>query len=455
MDPVILARIQFGLNICFHYIFPQISIGLGLFLVLTEGCYLWTKNPVYERITKFWVKIFALVFAIGVATGLVMVFAFGNNWSHFSRYVGDVFGSILGAEGIFAFFLESGFLGLLLFGWNRVSPKVHFFATCMVAFGAHFSGVWIVIANSWMQTPAGHEIVDAGGFTHAIIQNFWAVLTNPSSMDRLIHVMIGCWLSGAFFVISVSAYYALKKRHLDFARVSLKFGLIIGTTCVLLQLLSGDSTARGVSQNQPVKFASLEGVYKTQEYTGIYLFGVVNPRDKTVTGVQVPAMLSFLTYRNFKQAVPGLDQFSSDLWPNVSVVFQTYHGMIATWVLMFIGVVFGVIAWFRKKVLSSTWTLRYLVISVLFPQIGNQLGWCTAEIGRQPWVVQGLLKTQDAVSPNVSAEKILFSLVLYSFIYFLLFCLFIYLLNHKIQQGPDDGVDESEYRNQMLALQEF
>ncbi|MBI3900778.1 MAG: cytochrome ubiquinol oxidase subunit I, partial [Chlamydiia bacterium] len=180
MDVVLLSRIQFGLNISFHYLFPPLSIGLGLMLVLMEGAYLYTKNPIYETMAHFWVKIFALIFAIGVGTGLVQVFGFGTNWSAFSRYVGDVFGSILGAEGIFAFFLESGFLGILLFGWNRVGPKMHFFATIMVTFGAHFSGLWIVVANSWMQTPAGHEIVGEGVSAHAILKSFWGVLNNPS-----------------------------------------------------------------------------------------------------------------------------------------------------------------------------------------------------------------------------------------------------------------------------------
>lgn len=454
MDAVTLARVQFGLNICYHYIFPQLSIGLGLFLVISEGCFLWTKNPVYERITKFWVKIFALIFAIGVGTGLVMVFAFGNNWSYFSRYVGDVFGSILGAEGIFAFFLESGFLGLLLFGWNRVSAGVHFFATCMTALGAHFSGVWIVIANSWMQTPAGHKIVETGGFTHAIIADFWQVLLNPSTVDRLTHVILGCWMSGAFFVLSVCGFYALKKRHLEFTKPCLKIALIMATACTLLQLVSGDSTAKGVARNQPIKLAAFEGVYHTQTPSSMYVFGVVNAKEKKVTGLEIPGMLSYLSYGNFKTPVIGLENYSPDLWPNVKVVFQTYHAMVALWGMMFLTVVLACIAWWRKKILQSKWVLRLLVISVLFPQLANQFGWASAEMGRQPWAVQGLLRTKEAVSPNVSKEKIIFSLVLYSFVYLLLFLLFIHLLHTKIKHGPDGDVhaDEEEYAKQSLIF---
>lgn len=446
MDVVMLSRIQFALNISFHYLFPPLSIGLGLMLILMEGAYLWTKNPVYERMTKFWVKIFALIFALGIATGLVQVFGFGTNWAIFSRFVGDVFGSILGAEGIFAFFLESGFLGILLFGWNRVGPKMHFFSTIMVALGAHFSAVWIVIANSWMQTPAGSKVIGEGAARKAVITNFWEVLNNPSAMDRLAHVIIGAWLAGAFLVISVSAFYLLRRRHIDLATRAFKMSLIVATTCVLLQLISGDSTARGVAVNQPIKLAAFEGVYKTTTPTGMWAFGVVKPKEQKVVGFELPGLLSFLVFRDFSQPVPGLDQFPKELWPNVPVVFQTYHGMIAMWGLMALGVTLGLVAWKRKKLFESKWTLRFLIISVLFPEFANELGWYSAEMGRQPWVVYGLLKTKDAVSESISRGQVIFSLALFSTIYLLLFILFIYLLNHKIQGGPEDAEVE-EYRD--------
>ena len=447
MDATTLARIQFSLNIGFHYIFPPLSVGLGIILIIMEGCYLWTKNPVYERMTKFWVSIFALIFAIGVATGLVMVFAFGNNWSNFSRFVGDVFGSILGAEGIFAFFLESGFLGLLLFGWNRVSSKMHFFATCMVALGAHFSALWIVIANSWMQTPAGYKVVGEGLDAHASMSSFKEVLFNPSSIDRITHVLLGCWLTGAFLVLSVSAFYILRKRHLDMANRAFKIALTVATIAVVLQGLSGDSTARGVAEHQPIKLAAFEGIFTTQAPTGMYVLGTVNTKTQEVTGIPLPGLLSFLVYHNFDQAVPGLDNFAPDLWPNVAAVFQTYHGMVAMWGLMCLGVLFALIAVWRKKLDTSKWTLRFLVISVLFPEIANELGWCSAELGRQPWAVQGLLKTKDAVSPFIDRVQIITSLSLFSFVYLLLFILFIYLLNKKIQGGPPEEVAPVEYRD--------
>lgn len=457
MDIVTLSRAQFALNVAFHYIFPPLSIGLGLMLVFMEGMYLKSKNPLYERMTHFWVKIFGLIFAVGVATGLVQVFAFGANWANFSRFVGDVFGSILGAEGIFAFFLESGFLAILLFGWNRVGPKMHFFSTIMVTVGAHFSGVWIVVANSWMQTPAGYEIVGEGASRHAIMKSWWEVMNNPSTLDRLAHVLIAAWLTGAFLVLSVSAYYLLKKRHLEFATKGFKLGMIVGSVAVLLQLWSGDSTGRGVAKNQPIKLAAFEGVYKTVTPTAMWAAGVVEGENKIV-GIKIPGLLSFLVYRDFTQAVPGLDQFPRDLWPNVKIVFQTYHWMITMWGLMFITLVIGWIAWMRRKILESKWTLRLFIISILFPQVGNQFGWYSAEIGRQPWVVYGLLRTQDGVSQNLVPAQVILSLTLFSVVYLLIFIMFIYLLNRKIKQGPEEEVGKEhieEYRDVYLKKEEF
>src|ERR1039458_1969998 len=246
MDVLTLSRIQFGATIAFHYISPPLSIGLGVLLVCMEGLWLKNRNPLYHQMARFWTRVFALTFAIGVATGIVMEFEFGTNWATYSRYVGDVFGSALAAEGIFAFFLESGFLAVLLFGWDRVSRRVHFFATCMVCLGAHFSAIWIIVANSWMQTPAGFHIVGEGLKARAEITNFWAMVFNPSSMDRLFHTLCGAWQAAAFLVISVSAWYLLKRKHEQFARASLRLGLIVGLAAALLQLVSRYTSAERV-----------------------------------------------------------------------------------------------------------------------------------------------------------------------------------------------------------------
>jgi cytochrome d ubiquinol oxidase subunit I len=253
VDTEILARLQFAFTIAFHYIYPPLSIGIGVLLVIMEGMYLKTKNDIYQQMTKFWVKIFALTFAIGVATGIVMEFEFGTNWATYSRYVGDIFGSALAAEGIFAFFLESGFLAILVFGWNKVSPRVHFLSTIMVSLGSMLSAVWIVVANSWQQTPAGFHIVGQGLEARAEITNFWEMLFNPSSIDRLSHVLSGCWQAGAFFVLSVSAYYLIRKQHVEISQRALKIALLLALFASLFQLYTGHQSAIGISENQPAK----------------------------------------------------------------------------------------------------------------------------------------------------------------------------------------------------------
>lgn len=456
MDVEFLARLQFALTIMFHYIYPPLSIGLGLVLVIIESQYLYTKLPIYKEMAKFWTKIFALTFGLGVATGIVMEFEFGTNWATYSRFVGDVFGSALAAEGVFAFFLESGFLAILLFGWDRVGPKLHFFSTLMVCLGAHFSAIWIVVANSWMQTPAGYHIVGEGLLARAEITNFWEMVFNPSSMDRLAHVIIGAWLAGAFLVISASAYYILKNRELEFARKSLKVGLSVAVVAVLLQLVSGDSSAKVVAEHQPAKFAALEGIFKTQKDVPISLFGIPNKETEQVDyAIKIPYLLSLITYMDPHAEIQGLDTIPKKDQPNVSIVFQTYHLMVLMWALMFFSSFLALYLWWRGNLFESKWTLRLLVVSVLFPQIANQAGWVTAECGRYPWIVQGLLRVSEGLSKVVTANQILGSIIMFGFIYCLLFILFIYLLNDKFKTGPSIYHKTEEYPKQYVAIKEI
>ncbi len=445
MDVEILARIQFAFTIAFHYIYPPLSIGLGLIIVITEGIYLKTGNPVFEQATRFWIRLFTLIFGIGVATGIIMEFEFGTNWSTYSKYVGDIFGSALAAEGIFAFALESGFLGILIFGWNRVSPKVHFFSAIMVFLGSLFSAVWIVVANSWQQTPAGFHIVGEGMNARAEITDFWAMVFNPSSVDRLLHVWNAAILAGAFFVLSISAWYILKNKHLPIARSSFKIALSVATLFSLLQLLSGDHTAKGVEKNQPAKLAAAEGHYDSFAKADMYLLGYVTGKEQKTSGLKVPGGLSFLLYGHFNTPVKGLNAFKKeDRPPQVNTVFQFYHIMIAVGTVMILLTLYGSFLWWRNRLFEKKWLMMVFVWSVLLPQIGNQAGWFTAEIGRQPWVVYGLLRTSDALSKTVTANQIIFSLVLFTIVYIVLFALFLFLLNRKIQHGPlDYGKQES------------
>lgn len=438
MDALFLSRLQFALNIGFHYLYPPISIGLGILLVIMEGLYLKTKDHKYKEMTHFWIKIFSLTFALGVATGLVQTFAFGTNWARYSRFVGDVFGSALAAEGVFAFFLEAGFLGVLLFGWDRVGPKLHYFATICVCLGAHFSAVWIVVANSWMQTPAGFHLVETPMGLRAETTDFWQMVFNPSSMDRLCHVLLGCWLTGAFFVISVAAYYLLKAKHRPIADAMMKIGLFFAMTSLLLQLISGDSSARVVAKYQPAKLAALEGVYETIPSTPISILGWVDGKEKKVHSIQIPGALSFLTYRDFKTPVPGLDQIPRDEWPNVPLTFQTYHIMIAMWSLMFLITCLGMYYWKKRRLIEKRWLLWAMVFSVLMPHIAQQAGWICAEVGRQPWIVYKLLRTSEGVSTSISSGQVFGSITMFVCIYILLFALFLFLLDRKIKQGPEE-----------------
>jgi len=422
-----------------------LSIGLGIILVIMEGMYLKTGNKMYEVMTKFWVKIFALTFAMGVATGIVMEFEFGTNWATYSRFVGDIFGSALAAEGIFAFFLESGFLAILLFGWNRVGKKTHFFATCMVSLGSMMSAVWIVVANSWQQTPAGYRLVNNGGVIRAEITDFWGMVFNPSSVERLSHTLGGAFLAGAFLVISVSAYYLIKKRHEEIAKAGLKIALLVALFASLFQLFTGHSSASGVAVNQPAKLAAMEAHYDSLSPGDLYMFGWVNETDKKVYGIAIPGMLSFLIHGDPTVPIRGLDSFPKDETPPVNITFQTYHLMVAIGFSLIGLTLISLFLWWRGKLFTSILWLKILVVSVLLPQIANQIGWYTAEIGRQPWIVYGLLKTSDGLSKTVTSEHIIFSLILFTLIYAGLFVVFLYLLDKKIKHGPEAKTKELDF----------
>jgi len=437
MDVLFLARFQFALTIMFHYIFPVLSIGLSLIMVIIEGIYLKTRDPIYLRMAQFWTRVFALTFAIGVATGIVMQFEFGTNWATYSRYVGDIFGSALAAEGVFAFFLESGFLALLIFGWDRVGPKTHFFATVMVSLGAHFSAIWIVVANSWMQTPAGYTVVGEGMDARAMITDFWVMVFNPSSTIRLTHVIIGCWLAGAFLVISVSAYYLLKRRHLEFARNSMRIALLVAFFATILQVMSGDSSGKVVAKYQAPKLAALEGVFETQSGAPMTIFGIVNTKEKRIDyAIQIPNLLSYLAIGDFNAEVKGLDQVPPEDWPNTAALFNIYRIMIGMWALMFALSIIGMYLWRKGTLEQYPWVLRFMVLSVVFPQIANETGWYCAETGRYPWIVYNLLRMSEGLSKAVTANQVLGSIIMFGFLYVILFFLFIYLLNEKIKHGP-------------------
>lgn len=438
LDLLTLSRLQFAITIMFHYLFPPLTIGLGMLMVWAEGQWLRTKDPLYESIAYFWTRLFAVNFAMGVATGIVMEFEFGTNWATYSRFVGDVFGSALAAEGIFAFFLESGFLGVVVFGWNKVSPKFHFFSTCMVCLGGFFSSIWIVIANSFMQTPAGYHLVEHGNGLRAEITDFQAMVFNPSTVDRLVHVWMGAFILGAFFALSIASWYLLKGRHQVEAgkmfQISLGFAVVWST----LMMVSGHSNARMVSREQPAKLAAFEAHFKTGDGgTGMYLVGWPDPEEQKVHfGVEVPNLLSILVHSDPSKPVVGLDRFPVEDHPPILIPFFAYRLMIGC------GVFFLALSWLalavgrKGDIRRHPWLLKLCVFSVIPAYLANQAGWVSAEVGRQPWIVYGLLRTKDGLSKSVHAPEVLGSMLMFGFVYTLLFLVWVFVMNEKIQHGP-------------------
>ncbi len=462
-DVVFLSRLQFALTIMFHYLFPPLTIGMGVVLVYLEGMYLRRREPVYETAARFWTGLFAVTFAVGVATGIVMEFQFGTNWAAYSRFVGDVFGSALAAEGIFAFFLESGFLAVLVFGWDKVSPRFHFFATLMVALGSIFSAIWIVVANSWQQTPRGHHIVqmmwdgepwfiEGKPVMRAEIVDFWQMVFNPSAVNRLTHVLIGAFIMGSFFIMSISAWYLLRKRHEDFARRSFAGALIFGTIFSIAAAISGDLNGRMVAEQQPAKLAAFEGHFKTGP-GDLNLVGIPDADEQRVKyALAIPGGLSLLVHRDFDTPVTGLDKIPREYWPPLFIPFASFHVMVGLGVLFILVTVYASWLRWRGTLFDKRWLLWVFVVAVVGAVAANQLGWAAAEVGRQPWSVhprveqaaggtiqyrieEGLL-TRDAVSESVRAEHVLGSITMFSVVYGLLFALWIFVLNHKIQVGP-------------------
>ena len=453
-DVVLLSRLQFALTIMFHYIFPPLTIGMGVVLVYLEGMYLWTSESIYETAARFWTSLYAISFAVGVATGIVMEFEFGTNWAVYSRFVGDVFGSALAAEGIFAFFLESGFLAVLVFGWDRVTPRFHFVATVMVSLGSIFSSIWIVVANSWQQTPAGHHITA----TRAELTDFWAAVFNPSTLNRLSHTLIAAFVLGAFFIMSISAYYLLRGRHEDFARRSFTGGLLFATIASLAALISGDSNARMVAKYQPEKLAAFE--YHLQ--TGPAALFIV------------PGGISFLLYGDPSAEVLGLDRVRPEYRPPLVPAYMSFRLMVGLGVFFILLTLSA--SWFRWRgtLFAKRWMLWIFVFAVVGAVAANELGWAAAEVGRQPWIVhpnlihdvsgkvaldrdgfvqyrleEGLL-TRNAVSEAVSSGQVLGSILMFGFVYGLLFLVWVLVLNDKIQKGP-----QPVYPRQQTTAQQF
>ncbi len=437
MDPTTLARVQFAMTVMFHFLFPAITIGLGLIVAVLETLRWRTRDPLWDRTALFWTRIFGVTFLMGVATGIVMEFQFGTNWARYSAFVGDVFGAPLAAEGVFAFFLESTFLGVLLFGRKVVSSTVRWLAAILVALGSTLSAFWIIVADSWMQTPAGFVIVDDG---HAHLTDFWAAVLNPSTLTRFAHTVVSTWVAGAFVVLGISAFYLLSRRHRDVALASVRVALVVAFAGTLLIFVTGDRGARQVAVTQEAKFAAMQGVYTTTVGAPLVIWSLPPTQDPAdavkAPEIVVTRLLSLLAFGNVEAPVRGLSDFPVSDWPPVALTFLAYHNMVVIGTLILLEMLAALLFLVRGTLESRRSWLRILMWSAPLPLLAIQLGWMTAEVGRQPWLVYGVLRTADGVSSNVSAVDLTVSIVLFALAYAVISWLWIRLLGAEIRRGP-------------------
>ncbi|MCW8279109.1 cytochrome ubiquinol oxidase subunit I [Pseudomonas sp. PCH199] len=443
LDPVFLARVQFGLTITFHIIFPTMSIGLAAFLTIVEGVWLKTGDQLYLRIYRFWLKIFALGFGVGVVSGLVLSFELGTNFSGFSRIAGPVIGPMIALEVLTAFFLEAGFLGIMLFGMGRVGPKLHFFATLMVALGTTISAAWILAANSWMHTPHG-VVYDAIAGKFEVIDRL-QVIFNPSYLVRLPHMLLAAYIAVSFFIAGVAAFYLLRQRHLDFARRTLSLSLGFGSIAIAAQLSLGDTLAFRMADYQPAKFQAMEGYWEPTANAAYLLFITPNQQEER-NGIQfgIPYLGSLMLTHSLTGTVHGLKETLAPDRPPMGAVFYAFRTMFLLGLLMFATASLGIWLRLRKRLFSATWFHRLLMYMIPVGFIATVAGWYTSEIGRQPWVIYGYLRTADAVSP-VPANSMLFTLILFAITYTVFLVSFIAITCNVIRKGPSDIAAHSPY----------
>jgi len=487
LDALSLARWQFGFTAFIHFIYVPLTIGLGFLIAIMKTLYLKTHNKQYDHLSMFFMKLFAINFAIGVATGLTMEFEFGTNWSEYSKLVGDIFGAPLALEGLTAFFLESTFMGIFLFGRNKVSEKVHLLSAWMVAIGGSLSALWILIANSWQQTPEGFKLVETPQGIKAVLTDFWAAVVNHSSLIRFLHTVDGAFITAGFFVMGVSAFYLIKKRHTEMFKLSLKLGLIFTTFAALLQIVFGDFHGYEVAHHQPLKLAMVEGKWNTEKCASLDLFGIIDQeQQESKMLLKIPCLLSILSYhdpnaevkgikdlvkeyqekaKKIKSQIPILEKkleqttdlkerqklidqltlakvqaeslnISFDDLPPVALVFTSFHLMVYLG-FYFAGVV--ILGWWlykRGTLYTNKDFLWLLLLSIPLPFLANELGWISAEMGRQPWLVYGVLKTGQGVS-FVPASQVFLSVIVFTIIYIALLVVYLTIMAKAIAKGPN------------------
>jgi cytochrome d ubiquinol oxidase subunit I len=435
-DALTVHRLHFAFTITFHYLFPQLTMGLALLLVILKSLALRTRDARYDAAARFWAKIFGINFALGVVTGIPMEFQFGTNWADFAEAAGGVIGQTLAMEGVFSFFLESSFLGLFLFGERRLGPRGHWLAAFLVFLGSWLSGYFIVMTNAWMQHPVGYALTPEGKI---VLTDLGALLTNPWGFWQYAHTMTGAVVTASLVMSGTGAYYLLARQHEEAGRLFLRVGVVAGAIATVAQLFpTGDQQGAMVAKHQPITLAAMEGLFRSEEGAPIAIVGQPDvERRRLDNPILVPKMLSFLTYQRWDAHVRGLEEFPEDLWPeNIPLLYYAYHIMVGLgtiFIAVYLGAAF--LLW-RGLLYGSRWMLWILMLLVPFPYIANTAGWITAEAGRQPWLIYGLMRTADGYSKEVSAGNALFTLIGFMGMYTILGILFLFLVRREIAHGP-------------------
>jgi len=439
---LLIHRLQFAFTVTYHYLFPQLTMGLALLIVVLKTIALRSGDEAYDRAARFWARIFAVNFVMGVITGIPMEFQFGTNWSHFSQFAGGVIGQTLAMEGLFAFFLESTFLGLFLYGEKRLSKGMHWFCSFMVFFGSWLSGYFIVATDAWMQNPVGYEKMADGNVQ---LTSFWELLLNPWALVQYAHNMSGAAITGAFVMSAMGAFYLLTRQHTEQGRIFVRTGVIAGLIFSFLQLFpTGDQAGKMVAEKQPVTLAAMEMLFNTQEGAPLVIIGQPNMVTQQIdNGIQIPKVLSFLTYRRWNARVKGLNEVPQENWPqNIPLLYYAYHIMVGLGTMFIAIMVVSAFLLWRGALYDARWMLWILMLAVPFPYIANTAGWLSAELGRQPWLVYGVMRTVDGYSKMVSAGNGWFTFLGFAGMYTVLSILFVFLVQREIERGPELGPSE-------------
>jgi cytochrome bd ubiquinol oxidase subunit I len=432
MDVLFLSRLQFAAATMFHFLFVPLTLGLSVIVAIMETQYVRTGDKIYLKMTRFWGKLFLINFAVGIVTGITLEFQFGTNWSRYSAYVGDVFGSLLAIEATAAFFLESTLIGVWVFGWKKLSRKAHATVMWLVAGASNLSAVWILTANGWMQQPVGFTIRNG----RAELTDFGAVVLNKFSILQFFHMIPAALLLSAFFVMGISAYHLLKKQHIEFATRSFKIGLVFGLLSSVFIVLEGDLHARHVTETQPAKLAAMESLWETTTQAPIHLIALPDEENEknSIQIGSIPGVLSFLGHHDFNAEIKGLRDFPKDERPPVLLTFISFRGMVALGTYFILVMIIGV--WRRNQLLESPAYLKVMLYSIPLPYLAIQLGWIVAEVGRQPWIVYGVMKTSDAVSP-IATSQVATTLIGFIMIYGLLGAVGYFLMFKYARKGPE------------------